>query len=504
MEVIEMASIRQRGKDSYAVVFQNGDESNRHQVWESGYTKDEAKARKAQIEFEEARGIKTHAINDSNHNLLNKSVAAAQAKKAAKAAQVSPVDAQAMTEIENADNSIMFIPFMEEFIRIYGAKKWGEPYYSSGINLLKNYVYEYWTSSPITKITVKAIDDYYTWLVTECKAVTNKYKTKNGEFVSPSTVNDVHKILRCAFNKAVKWQHLKSNPFLDATIPEYKSKVRPALTPSEIDRVFEYTDNPDNYNLYLIHCAMNLAFAGSMRGGEIGALQWDDIVDQQRRILFISKTIDRVDKAAMNAVSKTEVYYKFPCHDPRSKSFIVLKNTKEDGGSDRNCYLPVTVYEKLMRFKEMQIELKNLLGDDGYYDYGMMLCQENGKPVMTEHLNKKFQSVLNEMGIKPKKGNDQYVFHSIRSTATTYKLKISGGDIKAVQGENGQKDAKMVTHQYSRILEEDRSRIADIMDEKFYGRKDSAGEDELLQAVKDNPDLLKQFMAFMALAKNAS
>jgi len=90
---------------------------------------------------------------------------------------------------------------------------------------------------------------------------------------------------------------------------------------------------------------MNLAFVGSMRGGEIGGLQWDDIIDPKRRVLYINKTIDRVDRDALETVSKTEVYFKFPCHDPRAKSIIVLKNTKEDGGSDRNCYLPATVYD---------------------------------------------------------------------------------------------------------------------------------------------------------------
>ena len=493
-----MASIRQRGKDSWAVIFQTGEDTDRHQEWESGYTKSGAKARKAQIEFEEARGIKTHVINEDNHGLLGKAVTAAQEKKAAKAAELSPVDKQAIKEIENIDKSLLLKSFMEEFIRIYGAKKWGESYYRSGMNLLNNYVYEYWKSVPITKFTVKAVDDYYTWLVTKCKAASG-----DGH-VTPSTVNDIHKILRCAFNKAVKWQHIESNPFLNATVPEYKSKIRPALTPNEIERVIEYTDSTDDYNLFLIHCAMNLAFAGSMRGGEIGALQWDDIVDPQRKILYICKSIDRVDKVAIAKVAKTDIYYKFPSYNPRAKSVIVLKNTKEDGGSDRNAYLPTAVYEKLMRLREMQEELKSELGDDGYYDYGMMICQENGKPIMTEHLNRRFQQVLNKMGIKPKKGDEQYVFHSIRSTATTYKLKISGGDIKAVQGENGQKDAKMVTHQYSRILDEDRSRIADIMDEQFYGRKDETVDDELMQAAKANPDLFKQFMQFMAIANSAN
>lgn len=498
-----MASIRQRSKNSWAVIFQTGEGSNRHQEWESGYTKSEAKARKAQIEFEEARGIKTHTINEDNHGLRSKAISAAQEKKNLKAMELAPVDKQAIREIENSDNSLLLKPFMEEFIRIYGAKKWGESYYRSGINLLNNYVYDYWKSVPISQFTVKAIDNYYTWLVTKCKAATSKYNPRKKECVSPSTVNDIHKILRCAFNRAVKWQHIESNPFLNATVPEYRSKVRPALTPTEIERVLEYTDNPDDYNLFLIHCAMNLAFAGSMRGGEIGALQWDDIVDPQRKVLYICKAIDRVDKNAIANVAKTDIYFTFPSYNPRAKSIIVLKNTKEDGGSDRNAYLPTAVYNKLIRFREMQEELKNELGD-GYYDYGMMISQENGKPIMTEHLNKRFQKVLDEMGIKPKKGGEQYVFHSIRSTATTYKLKISGGDIKAVQGENGQKDAKMVTHQYSRILDEDRSRIADIMDEQFYGRKEAAVDDELMKTVKDNPDLLKQFMQFVEMMNSAN
>lgn len=357
---------------------------------------------------------------------------------------------------------------------------------------------------PITQFTVKTIDDYYVWLTTKCHKVMSKYSRNSDEPVSANTVYDIHKVLRCAFNRAKKWQYINSNPFLDATVPEYKSKERPALTPSEIDGVLKYTDDPDDYNLYLIHCAMNLAFAGSMRGGEVGALQWDDVVDPQRRILYIHKAIDRVSKKALEKVDKTVVYFKFPSFNPRSKSVVVLKNTKEDGGSDRNCYLPEAVYDKLLRLRQMQDELKEELDDDGYFDYGMIICQENGRPVMTEHLNKRFQQVLDEMGIKPKRGQDQYVFHSIRSTATTYKLRVSGGDIKAVQGENGQKDPKMVTHQYSRIIDEDRIRLANAVNDDFYRKEEKQSEEaEMMSAVQNNPELFKQFMAFMAMAESA-
>ena len=500
-----MASIRKRGKDSWAVVFQSGEGENRHQEWESGYTHNEAKARKAQIEFEEARGIKTHTLNESHHDLLNKQIAASQEKKRViLESDVTYKEAKAYKD--SIGESLMLKPFMEEFIKIYGSKNWGTSYYNSGLKLLENYVYEYWKSVPIADFTVKRVDDYYNWLITECPCRKPKsQRQKNNKFVSPSVVADIHKLLRCAFNQAKKWQYISNNPFLDADVPKYKSKERPALTPSEIESVLKHTDNPNDYDLFLIHCAMNLAFAGSMRGGEIGALQWNDIVDHERRILYIHKAIDRVDKKALDKVAKTAVYFKFPSFDPRAKSIIVLKNTKEDGGSDRNCYLPETVYKKLLRLREMQAEFKEILGSDGYADNGMMICQDNGKPIMTEHLNKKFQEVLTEMGMRPKNGDTQYVFHSIRSTATTYKLRVSGGDIKAGQGENGQKDPKMVTHQYSRILDEDRIRLADAMNDDFY-RKDECKteENEMLKAVKDNPELFKQFMAFMSVTNSAN
>jgi integrase len=324
---------------------------------------------------------------------------------------------------------------------------------------------------------------------------------RENEKVTAGLVNDIHKLMRCAFNQAKKWQYIVANPFLDATLPERKAKERPALTPAQLEEVFAYTDNMDRYDLYLIHVAMNLAFAGSMRGGEIGALQWKDIIDNDNRVLHISKAIDRVDKKALEKVSKTEIYFKFPNLFPQCKSVIVLKNTKEYGGSDRKCYLPEAVYEKLMNLKSLQAKMNEEFGDDGYIDYDLIICQANGRPIMTEHLNKRFQSVLNELSIKPHgaKDGESFVFHSIRSTATTYKLRISNGDIKAVQGENGQKDPKMVTHQYSRILDEDRRRISQKLDDEFYGKKTqdditSNNVIEILTVLQSSPDLLGELM----------
>ena len=62
--------------------------------------------------------------------------------------------------------------------------------------------------------------------------------------------------------------------------------------------------------------------------------------------------------------------------------------------------------------------------------------------------------------------------HSRRGRAT-YKLKLNGGDIKAVQGDSGHAQAKMVTDQYSHILDESRVLNAHLLEEAFYGRRGS-------------------------------
>jgi hypothetical protein len=114
----------------------------------------------------------------------------------------------------------------------------------------------------------------------------------------------------------------------------------------------------------------------------------------------------------------------------------------------------------------MQKKIKAELGSDGYMDYGLMICQANGRPIMTEHLNKRFKDILAEMNL----GIDlnEIVFHSLRHTSAGVKLRMSNGDLKAVQGDGGWNTPEMVTRQYAHILDEDRRNLADEMERKFY------------------------------------
>lgn len=160
----------------------------------------------------------------------------------------------------------------------------------------------------------------------------------------------------------------------------------------------------------------------------------------------------------------------------------------------------------------MQDKLKVELGDDGYMDYGLIICQANGRPIMTEHLNKRFKEVLEAMG-DPTIDVSEIVFHSIRHTSAGVKLRLSGGDLKAVQGDGGWSTPDMVTKRYAHILDEDRRTLAAEMEQQFYRSNSPVVQQEEKAPVMDanalaamlasNPELLTKVLQSIQTANNA-
>ncbi len=77
---------------------------------------------------------------------------------------------------------------------------------------------------------------------------------------------------------------------MNATLPEHKEKKRDALTPEQLSKVMDFTDRPDIYDYYVLHCAIQLAFACCMRGGEVGGAQWERF-DMENQMLYIDRVI---------------------------------------------------------------------------------------------------------------------------------------------------------------------------------------------------------------------
>ena len=128
-----------------------------------------------------------------------------------------------------------------------------------------------------------------------------------------------------------------------------------------------------------------------------------------------------------------------------NKTVSVLKNPKTES-SVRKIFLPTTVANQLVEWKKKQDETKEVLGD-AYDDYNLVMTTLLGMPVSDGSIRKSFNKLIEEHNL-PK-----VVFHSLRHTSVTYKLKLNGGDIKAVQGDSGHSQINMVTDVYSHIID---------------------------------------------------
>lgn len=231
--------------------------------------------------------------------------------------------------------------------------------------------------------------------------------------------------------------------------------------------------------------------------GPVGKLKY--LLDPESGILYIDRLIDRVDKKLAERLPKMKIKYRFPNLYPGTRTVVVLKQPKTEG-SIRNVYLPKTVVYKLEKLRKIQDKFHMELGDDGYMDYGLIICQANGRPCMTEHLNHWFKDILETMN-DPELDPNEYVFHSIRHTSAGLKLRISKGDIKSVQGDGGWTTPDMVTKRYADILDEDRQILAAEMEKKFYQTAIDAGAAKppvdasaITAMLKENPELLRQVL----------
>ena len=143
---------------------------------------------------------------------------------------------------------------------------------------------------------------------------------------------------------------------------------------------------------------------------------------------------------------------------------LVLKVPKTES-SVRKIWIPKTLAYILREWKKAQDELKSFLGEE-YQDYDLVVALPNGRPCENRIIEKEFSL------LKEKAGLPNVVFHSLRHSSTTYKLKLNHGDLKATQGDTGHAEIDMITKVYAHILDEDRKINAQKFESAFYANPD--------------------------------
>ena len=135
-------------------------------------------------------------------------------------------------------------------------------------------------------------------------------------------------------------------------------------------------------------------------------------------------------------------------------------------------------------------------------DYHLVIALENGRPYEERLIAKKFKDMIRAHNLPP------VVFHSLRHSSTSMKLKISGGDIKTVQKDTGHAQSRMVTDVYSHSFDEDRKHLARKVEEQFFGGKQKkqpqppdvdASTQQAMKLLESSPEMARAFLQMAQL-----
>ena len=219
-----------------------------------------------------------------------------------------------------------------------------------------------------------------------------------------------------------------------------------------------------------LYVAMNLSFACSLRMGEILGLTWsnvhisDEELAADNAYVYIDKELTRASKRAIEMLGQKDIYHVFTPLFPNTSTRVILKKPKTDS-SIRKVWLPKTLAYILRKWKSAQDELRALLRDE-YQDFDLVVALPNGRPCEDRIILKEFAKLREDAGL-PK-----VVFHSLRHSSTTYKLKLNHGDLKATQGDTGHSETDMITKVYAHILDDGRKVNAQKFEKAFYFARD--------------------------------
>jgi integrase len=385
-------------------------------------------------------------------------------------------------------SSVLMKDFLAKWVEIYGREKWQYQTFSSNKGLIENHILPEFANTQMQNVTPLMVERFMSSLKNK-RIIGNKTQNKPEEeipLLSSTTARHIYFILKTAFDKAVEWRMLKENPVKCKAPSKQKSKRR-AWDVSLVRAILEDIEHKQ------LHLAVHLSFICSLRIGEVVGLTWD-CVDFNEKKIRINKIVQRVSREALEAVPPTQLKKIFEAKIPDKKSVLILKNPKTEE-STREVYLTEPLIEELKTRQAYLESCKQFWGKD-FGDHDLVFSQDDGSPIEPKLCEKWFSKWQSRTSLDV----SGLVFHEIRHSSTTYKLTVSDGDIKSVQGDTGHASSKMVLDGYAHTMNSNRLEMVRRVENDFYGTSENESKlpndiDGLIANIKSDPEMMQKFIA---------
>jgi integrase len=271
-------------------------------------------------------------------------------------------------------------------------------------------------STPVRKLTARHLDDFYRSLVTDAG-------------LSPTSVRQVHAVIRRALGQAVKWGWLRSNPAVDASPPRLRRRDLVPPDVADLRKLFAEADadNP------AFAAFLRVSAATGLRRGEACGLRWTDL-DVGARTLVVERSVVAV-----------------------SGKGTVEKDTKTHAA--RRIALDAATLEVLVAHREALEQQAEACGVELVEDaFVFSHAPDGSRPWHPDNVSGAFARVRGRAGL------DRVRLHDLRHMHAT-QLLAAGVPVRTVSGRLGHANAATTLNVYGHFLEPSDRQAAEIIGE---------------------------------------
>lgn len=264
------------------------------------------------------------------------------------------------------------------------------------------------------------LEDYYDYKLKKGRLNSNKG-------LSNRTVRYHHSVMHKAFNTAMKWKMIKTNP---ADLVDPPKKINKEAKYMDSVKIAEFLKTVDNeYYKRLFEFAAKTG----LRRGEVLGLQWD-LIDFNNRVILVKQSLLRVN----------------------GETFI-QENTKNS--LIRNVPFSNKIYKILKSIKAEQSKRKLLLKSQ-YNENNFVFALEDGSPPDPDTITHAFKKYARAAGMS------EYTFHSLRHSFASI-LKQNGEDIQTIQKLLGHTLRSTTADIYTHVSVQSKTSAVDKLDNIF-------------------------------------